>query len=562
MKRRSPITTWTPPPTRAIPSRRAAVDPRTTAGYRAEAASRKTPSASVAPTVTGSDGSAARVVSPFVSVLGISSERKTGRVDRPGRRDRLDRADPADHRARLVGQRRRLAEDRLPGETVSRFVPSRSSDDRRSALLDSEIASTATIAAIPIAIPRPESAARSLRAERPTAPTRRTSRGASGSVRAPSRRRLRVELDEAVAELDASRQRLGELALVRDHDDRRPRAIQLAEERDDTPAGTACRGSPSARRRTGCGPPDDGPGDGDTLALAAGQLVGPVVKAVREPDVVERLLGARPALAERQAGVERPSATLSSAERPSSRKNCWKRNRSRAPGAPRAAVGQLRRGMPVDADRPGRRAARACRARGGASTCRSPTADDPEQLALLDRERDAAQRGDVGPVALLEPGASRTGVIRRPPRSRPAATPASISTYAVGERPVSTPVSTRSPLGPTTSTAIAAAAEREERLAARRARLRALALERDDDRSAVEPVALRRLDESEHDSHRRRRRARPGRSSRPRRPSPRTSIRAVNDASRRQLHPHRPADRGQLLPASRRGRLDGRASSR
>ena len=77
VKRRLPITTWTPPPARAIPSRRAAVDPRTTAGYRADAASRKTPSASVAPTVTGSDGSTASVVSPFVSVLGISSERKT-----------------------------------------------------------------------------------------------------------------------------------------------------------------------------------------------------------------------------------------------------------------------------------------------------------------------------------------------------------------------------------------------------------------------------------------------------------------------------------------------------
>ena len=66
-----------------------------------------------------------------------------------------------------------------PGEAVSRFVPSRSSDERRSALLDSEIARTATIAAIPIAIPSAESAARSRRAWRPTAPTRRTSRGGS-----------------------------------------------------------------------------------------------------------------------------------------------------------------------------------------------------------------------------------------------------------------------------------------------------------------------------------------------------------------------------------------------
>ena len=204
-------------------------------------------------------------------------------------------------------------------------------------MLDSEIARTATIAAMPIAIPRPESAARSLRAERPTAPTRRTSRGASRSVRAPSCGPLRVELDDAVAKLDAPRQRLGELTLVRDHDHGRPRAIQRAEERDDALTGLRVEvprrlvGEQDARS------PDHRPRHGDPLALAAGQLVGPVAEAVREPDLVERLLGACPALAERQAGVEQAVGDVVGADRPSSRKNCWNTNPMARAEAPRAS---------------------------------------------------------------------------------------------------------------------------------------------------------------------------------------------------------------------------------
>ena len=65
-----------------------------------------------------------------------------------------------------------------PGVTVSRLVPSRSSWARRSARLEAEIPSTDTMAAIPRAIPSPDSPVRSRRVRRPTLPTRNTSAGA------------------------------------------------------------------------------------------------------------------------------------------------------------------------------------------------------------------------------------------------------------------------------------------------------------------------------------------------------------------------------------------------
>ncbi len=50
-----------------------------------------------------------------------------------------------------------------PGETVSRFVPRASISASRLACADAETPTTATMAAIPIAIPSAESAARSRR---------------------------------------------------------------------------------------------------------------------------------------------------------------------------------------------------------------------------------------------------------------------------------------------------------------------------------------------------------------------------------------------------------------
>ena len=67
----------------------------------------------------------------------------------------------------------------VPGETVSRFVPSASISAIRFACAEEETPTTATIAPMPIAIPSAESAARSLRVRRPCSATPNSSRGGS-----------------------------------------------------------------------------------------------------------------------------------------------------------------------------------------------------------------------------------------------------------------------------------------------------------------------------------------------------------------------------------------------
>ena len=103
-----------------------------------------------------------------------------GGVDVGGRRHDLDRADLLDHRRRRgreVGAS--CHANPVLDCTTSRLVPRRSSSESRSARDESEMPSTATIAAMPMAMPRPESAARSRRVRRPMLPTRRRSRGCS-----------------------------------------------------------------------------------------------------------------------------------------------------------------------------------------------------------------------------------------------------------------------------------------------------------------------------------------------------------------------------------------------
>ena len=70
-----------------------------------------------------------------------------------------------------------------PGETVSMFVPSRSRTWSSDARLASEIARTATIAAMPIAIPIAVSDERSLRAARPRPAIRASPSGPGPPVR-------------------------------------------------------------------------------------------------------------------------------------------------------------------------------------------------------------------------------------------------------------------------------------------------------------------------------------------------------------------------------------------
>jgi hypothetical protein len=72
-----PIHTWAGWATLVMPSRLAAWAPRTTAGYRAVAALRKAPCATVMPRVAGRAGSAAVSAMPLVSMAGMNGLRYT-----------------------------------------------------------------------------------------------------------------------------------------------------------------------------------------------------------------------------------------------------------------------------------------------------------------------------------------------------------------------------------------------------------------------------------------------------------------------------------------------------
>src|SRR5687767_11631264 len=110
--------------------------------------------------------------------------------------------------------------------------------------------------------------------------------------------------------------------------------------------------------------------------------------------------------------------------------------------------------MPVDPDRSGRRPLERPEDVEERRLAGPGRPYDRHQLALLDRERHPAQRGDVRPVALLEAGRVEDGGHSTTTTAAPSAIPLpSISTYPSAKDPVSTAVSVRSPSLATSSTA-------------------------------------------------------------------------------------------------------------
>ena len=305
----------------------------------------------VAPTVAVSDGSAASVVRPFVSALGISSERNTGASTAPTAdtastgpiRPTIDRA--------VSGNVASSPKIDWPGETVSRLVPRRSSDERRSALLDSEIASTATMAAIPIAMPSADRAALSLRAERPTAPTRSVAgreparcelrHAFVSSSTSPSRSSIRRGMDSA-----SSRSWVITTTVV-------PPAFR-SRRSDTTPGPIACRGSPWARRRRGSAGAPIARATA-TAGAPARELVRRVLEPVRETDLAERLLGPGAAFAQ-GTSVEQPVCDVLARRASVEEEELLEHEADRAcPERRERAIGELRGDVTVDSDRPGGR---------------------------------------------------------------------------------------------------------------------------------------------------------------------------------------------------------------
>lgn len=112
--------------------------------------------------------------------------------------------------------------------------------------------------------------------------------------------------DEAVAEDDGAAGVAGDVLVVGDEDDGDALLlVELPEEADDLAAGAAVEVASGLVAHEDVGVVDQGPGDGDTLLLTAGELAGMVMQAVGEADERQFVLGALTALAKGDAaGVE------------------------------------------------------------------------------------------------------------------------------------------------------------------------------------------------------------------------------------------------------------------
>ena len=102
--------------------------------------------------------------------------------------------------------------------------------------------------------------------------------------------------DDAVADGDDAVGELGDVGLVGDDDDGVALGVELVEEGHDLVAGLGVEVSGGLVGEDDGGVVDQGAGDGDALALAAGELVGLVHHAGAEVDGLEDFLGAGDAL--------------------------------------------------------------------------------------------------------------------------------------------------------------------------------------------------------------------------------------------------------------------------
>ena len=144
-----------------------------------------------------------------------------------------------------------------PARTCSRLVPSLSSSASRSALLDAEIPTTATSAAMPIEIPIAVSIVRTGRERAsPTVPVRARSTGrrrltmpARAAIGATARSIVLAVATVPSCTADAAREVGGDLAIVGDHHHRRTVGMQRAGTARGSPPRCGCRGCRSARRR-------------------------------------------------------------------------------------------------------------------------------------------------------------------------------------------------------------------------------------------------------------------------------------------------------------------------
>lgn len=164
-----------------MPRRSATTVPSTVTGRCSPAPSSQTPSAISALRAPSRSGRTAWRVTPAACSSGTTSLRRIRASTSAVAVAVACRTSPmrCTMATALFGSFTSCPRASLPASAVSRLVPRRSSRSIRSARLEVDSPTTATIVAMPIAIPRADRTTRARRARRPTAPTARTSRAES-----------------------------------------------------------------------------------------------------------------------------------------------------------------------------------------------------------------------------------------------------------------------------------------------------------------------------------------------------------------------------------------------
>ena len=209
-----------------------------------------------------------------------------------------------------------------------------------------------------------------------------------------------------------------------------PAAVQLGQQGEDARAGRRVQAAGRLVGQDDGGPPGQRPGDGDALALAAGQFGGTVAGPAGQADLGQRVGRGRGGAA--RAGIPRyssPVATLSSAVSVGTRKNCWNTNPIRSARTPDSAwSGSPSTASPATRTLPavGRPGAGDGQHRRLARTGRPTIAvNSPVPIVTL-TDRSAATGGDPG-CSLDTPMSSRAlaGLFTGPPppSSRPRCPP-------------------------------------------------------------------------------------------------------------------------------------------
>ena len=116
----------------------------------------------------------------------------------------------------------------------------------------------------------------------------------------------------------------GDVFFVGDDDNRLALFIELLEERHDFFARFGIEISGGLVGEDDRGIVDEGPCDGDALALSAGQFIRPMVEPITEADVLQGMLGFFQAVAAAEAGVNERKLDVVQCIGPGRRLKVWK----------------------------------------------------------------------------------------------------------------------------------------------------------------------------------------------------------------------------------------------